>query len=113
MRSSRLTNTLLAFACLLLALNLVRPLFTPPSAVALDHDEEFKPSVTVGEDEYESPAVAAAQAGIPALDNAAGQVKSGLKEIAKSNDRIADAIKELAASNRLVADSVQEIAGSQ
>lgn len=100
MKSSKMTNVLLALVFLALVANILIPVFRAKEAMAV----VGAPSV--------SPSQAAAEVAEKlAPDRLTAEVASGLRDIAQSNQQIAAAILEHARSSENIAYALDKIAG--
>ncbi len=100
MKSSKLTNVLLALVFLALVANILIPIFRAKEAVAVVGASSVSPSEAAAE-----------VADKIAPDRLAAEVAGGLRDIAQSNQQIASAILEHARSNENIAYSLDKIAG--
>ncbi|NQU07668.1 MAG: hypothetical protein HQ583_03835 [Candidatus Abyssubacteria bacterium] len=98
MKSTKLTNTLLALIFLVLLAHFFTPFFKATEAGAAGSDSV-------------APSAIAAGAAFPALDQVAKEVSGGLRQIAQSNQQIADAIRDHARSSERIAQSLERVAG--
>jgi methyl-accepting chemotaxis protein len=100
MKSSKMTNVLLALVFLALVANILIPMFRSTEAVAVVGANSVSPSQAAAE-----------VAEKLAPDRLAAEISSGLKDIAQSNQQIAAAILEHARSSENIAYSLDKIAG--